>query len=485
MAKLGIMKAAAALFGLALGAFAEIAKDNGVLVLTDSNFEEALSLYPNGLLVEMYAPWCGHCKQLAPEYEKAAKELEPQGLFIAKLDATEHKEAASLYQIQGFPTIKYIVNGRDIDYNGGRTAEDIVKYVVKKSGPAVITLDSVKSLTDFTASSNIVVVGFFTNADSAVTKTFNDVASAMDDFLFGMVADEKLAETSEVRPNTIVIYKNFDERKSELPVTEATTADEISTFVHVYSMHLVTRFSPETAQSIFGGAINVHALFFTDILEGDLLNFAEEAARLNRGKLLHVHIDNEEKRVSEYFGVKEEDFPTMIIADMQQGVKKYMFGKVPLTKENIFKFEEDFFAGKLLPTLKSETPEDADLSKSVKIVKGKSFESIVLDNEDNVFVMFHAPWCGHCNALSPKWDELGDSLAGKERIVVGKMDATANEVDVPGVDIQSFPTLIFFPAGEKGTPITYEGEREIDNLMQFIDENAKFPATKTTSKDEL
>jgi len=80
---------------LAFVSFAEIAKEDGVLVLTDANFNEAVKS-DNKILVEFYAPWCGHCKKLAPEYAAAASVLAKQDppVEIAKVDATVNTQLA-------------------------------------------------------------------------------------------------------------------------------------------------------------------------------------------------------------------------------------------------------------------------------------------------------------------------------------------------------------------------------------------------------
>jgi len=83
--------------------------------------------------VEFYAPWCGHCKALAPEFEKAAKNLE--GLVkVGAVDMTQHGTVGSPYNIQGYPTIKFFKRDKSespLDYGGGRKEKDLVKFAMK------------------------------------------------------------------------------------------------------------------------------------------------------------------------------------------------------------------------------------------------------------------------------------------------------------------------------------------------------------------
>lgn len=53
--------------------------------------------------------------------------------------------------------------------------------------------------------------------------------------------------------------------------------------------------------------------------------------------------------------------------------------------------------------------------------------------DKDVLVEFYAPWCGHCKALAPKYDELAAKLEGVDSVVIAKMDSTENEIDVEGV----------------------------------------------------
>lgn len=118
------------------------------------------NFYP---LYYLDAPWCGHCKALAPEYANAALKLEESGspIKLAKVDATIETELAEKHNLRGYPTLKFYRKGVPIDYTGGRKAEDIVSWVTMRAGPPAKDLPTVEEAKSFIDSQNVVIVGFF------------------------------------------------------------------------------------------------------------------------------------------------------------------------------------------------------------------------------------------------------------------------------------------------------------------------------------
>ncbi|XP_051695346.2 protein disulfide-isomerase A4 isoform X3 [Oryctolagus cuniculus] len=114
----------------------EVKEENGVLVLNDANFDNFVA-DKDTVLLEFYAPWCGHCKQFAPEYEKIAKVLKENDppIAVAKIDATSASMLASRFDVSGYPTIKILKKGQAVDYEGSRTQEEIVAKVKEVSQP--------------------------------------------------------------------------------------------------------------------------------------------------------------------------------------------------------------------------------------------------------------------------------------------------------------------------------------------------------------
>lgn len=100
--------------------------------LTDANFEEKVLESTDLWLVEFFAPWCGHCKNLAPEWKRAAKNLKGK-VNLGQVDCTVHTTICSRFEVQGYPTIK--IFGADKDkptpYEGQRTAGAIESFALE------------------------------------------------------------------------------------------------------------------------------------------------------------------------------------------------------------------------------------------------------------------------------------------------------------------------------------------------------------------
>jgi len=132
----------------------------------------------------------------------------------------------------------------------------------------------------------------------------------------------------------------------------------------------------------------------------------------------------------------------------------------------------------------------AALGSSVVDLTPANFDSVV-DGSKHVFVEFFAPWCGHCKNLAPTWDELSDAF-GKDsgKVVIAKVDADAHKELGSRFGVTGFPTLKFFSkGGDKSTPKAYDGGRDLDALVQFVNDEAGVrgrvskPATKVTVLD--
>ena len=111
---------------------------SSVLDLIPENFDDIVLKSKKPALVEFFAPWCGHCKKLAPIYEELAQSFDfaKDKVSIAKVDADAEKDMGRRFGVQGFPTIKWFDGKSDVptDYNGGRDLESLSSFIVEKTG---------------------------------------------------------------------------------------------------------------------------------------------------------------------------------------------------------------------------------------------------------------------------------------------------------------------------------------------------------------
>ncbi|GJN28712.1 hypothetical protein PR202_gb16869 [Eleusine coracana subsp. coracana] len=449
------------------------AEGEAVLTLDVDNFDDAVAKHPF-MVIEFYAPWCGHCKNLAPEYEKAAQELSKHDppIVLAKVDANEEKNRplATKYEVQGFPTLKIFRNqGKNIqEYKGPREAEGIVEYLKKQVGPASKEIKSPEDAATLIDDKKIYIVGVFTEFSGTEFTNFMEVAEKLrSDYDFGhtLHANHLPRGDAAVERPLVRLLKPFDELVVDSKDFDVAALEK---FIDTSSTPRVVTFdkNPDNHPHLlkYFQSSAAKAMLFLNFSTGPFESFK-----------------------SAYYGAAE-DFKDkevkFLIGDIEasQGAfqdgdsKKFL--KEQIEPDQIVSWLKDYFDGKLTPFRKSEPIPEAN-NEPVKVVVADNLDDMVFKSGKNVLIEFYAPWCGHCKKLAPILEEAATTLQSDEDVLIAKMDATAN--DVPSqFDVQGYPTLYF--VGPSGKLTSYDGGRTAEDIVDFIKKNKETAGQTVTEK---
>ncbi|XKL64506.1 hypothetical protein PGB90_004592 [Kerria lacca] len=477
-----------------------IACDSDVPQLTDDDFETIISQYETSLVM-FYAPWCGHCKRLKPDFEKAAQLLSRNDPPIAllKVDCTESgKTTCNNHGVSGYPTLKIFRLGKFVrEYSGPRSADGIVKYMKSQVGPGSKELLTVDDLKNFINKDEVVIVGFF-KKDTDLKKTFLQVADKLREKIsFAHTTVEDILGNFNIKSESIKLYRpkilanKFE--PAEIDFTGGDAVFELQSWVkenyHGLVGHRTTENSEDFKSPLVVAYYNVDYIKNpkgTNYWRNRILKVAKQF----QGKFnFAISAKDDFQHELNEFGFDYVPSEKPLICARDANKQKFVL-KEEFSIETFEQFMNDLLGGKLTPYLKSEEI-PSDNSGSVKVAVAKNFDDVVTNNKKDTLIEFYAPWCGHCKKLSPIYDELGEKMKNEDVAIV-KMDATANDVP-PNFDVRGFPTLYWIPKNSSDKPVRYESGRELDDFIKYIaahateelkgyDRNGK---AKSLDKDEL
>ena len=306
--------------------FSASAETDGVLELDDGNWARLVESAAVAV-VEFHAPWCEHCRRLAPEYVKAAAQV--SAVRWGRVDATDAVGLATRFQVTGYPHVKLFRHGRFAgDYEGPNEAGPLARWARRKSEPSARPLEEWADARDFFADvgleRDVRVVGLFASNESAVARRYAAVAARADDddriALATTTRREFVVEAASQRAadsadgsglaafaegdeeqGLIAVWAAFDEdRYAVMRVDAATTAVEMARFVDARAAPAVTAFESASQLALFREGPSVHALLLVDVaaphFEAALAAFSQVAAR-RRERVRHIYVAASEQRV--------------------------------------------------------------------------------------------------------------------------------------------------------------------------------------------
>uniref|UniRef100_A0A6M2D5V7 protein disulfide-isomerase n=1 Tax=Rhipicephalus microplus TaxID=6941 RepID=A0A6M2D5V7_RHIMP len=223
--------------------------EDSVLLLNDSNFEQAIEDHKL-LFVMFYLPFVDDCQAMAPEFAKAAKQLEDagSGIKLAKVYASFEGHLSWEY-VRGIPTLMFYREGQLVRYSGNRTAEAMVQWVRKKAGNLAQPLFTADDARAFVDSAQVAVVGFFKNQTSVEAKEFLKAAYVLDHHVFAITSNDVVYRELGATKDGVMLFKKFDDRNTTLDMP--VTSENVQKFVQQNSLPLVVDFTNQNAPDVF------------------------------------------------------------------------------------------------------------------------------------------------------------------------------------------------------------------------------------------
>ncbi|KUI67027.1 Protein disulfide-isomerase [Cytospora mali] len=396
--------------------------------------------------------------------------------------------------IRAYPTLKIFKGGQELyhDYDGPRRASAIVEFVTKQLLPTVSVLTGKPQHDAFLAKERdeVVLIGYFSPDDTSSNATLAAAAEKLhEDIPIGVTSDAAAAAAAGVSFPAIVMHKPNDEGK----VVYAGAFDDveaIKTFAKTSYTPLIGELGQDTWRAYVSGAKGPSAFVFarTDAERKKLMDELRPLAKKFKGSLSfataevpdfagfagYLHLENS----------AEKDFPAFAIYDGLRK-RKYPFavqGKgEELTAGRIGQFIDDFLGGRLAPAVRSE-PVPSSQSGPVTTVVANSFDDVVLDDSKDVLLYYFREDCPYCQGLNPIYQKLAEAYKAQDKVVVAKMDIMKNDLTE---DVPYIPYVRLYKAGDKASPVLYQGQRTLQDMTKFLKENGGHGAEPVHEQDTL
>ncbi|CCE63468.1 hypothetical protein TPHA_0E03790 [Tetrapisispora phaffii CBS 4417] len=458
--------------------------------LNATNFDQIVGS-KRFFVAEFYAPWCLHSKNIKERLAAAADRLLPRDIVFGQIDCTENKEVCDKYEIDAYPTLKIFKDSNlthPIAWEGSTNVDGLVAYALRKDTVPVTVVDSESVLQDILRNSGKPVV--VKNANGKFDEQFENIAKQrMDSITFVSFPREKDA--------TFSLYINKGKNANGSPdIKEISNLENLEYFIND-EQNFVKWITQETLPAFGNLTASTHSVYASlsvpiayymynrdEDATDDIIPFMKELGETYRGKVNIVGVDvRQYSKPIETLGVLPQ-YPLFAIHDVRKN-RRYVLPQlaeeefknleepVKLSQIHMKQLLENFTKGEAKPMERSEevpAKQDSDVYHLV----GSTHDKFVFDEKRDILVRYYAPWCNISAKIEPLFNRaaqiFNEDASLKDKLALADINAFDN--DVLSVDIEQFPTLVLFPAGNNTKPVFFEGGKSIESIMAFVENSS-------------
>merc|ERR1719285_767229 len=485
-------------------------KKSGVINLDIDNFEDKIKEAPV-CMVEFYAPWCGHCKQLQPVYVKLAKEL-GASIPVMALDASEEKNApiAQAMQIQGFPTLMIFVDGKPEPYQGARDFSSMAKALRSKLPNKVTVLGKKKADKAFKKNKGVKAV--LLHKKSKTPDAWKTMALLFEGHIhfYESRKDKDFAKKYGVKLEKSAVLVFEAKAKKPKIYDGLLKVRSLKKYLRGFAPNLdlpeeeklpVVKDQSCWEKFCLKKGLCVLALLGEDESDaervgGVIKEFEETDDRASLFGFSSISISHQYEWVSKVFPDKLTDYSRLVVLHPKKMryasyVGSFSYGTVQSfitgilsgsTRTSALRGMEE------LPSFSTETeeckaepvpePEPKPERQQPPPRQGPpragepgggcefiihahdaDFDDLVMKATQPSIVEFYAPWCGHCKQLAPAYAKAASNLKGMIQFV--GIDCSVDEALCSKHGVRGYPTIKIF---QNGKSQDYQGGRSAKAL---------------------
>lgn len=444
-----------------------------IFSLTETTFTNFIS-ENKYVFVQFYTPWSDFCRKFDPIFSKVAESFNSTSkkILFAKVDLSNESELAHNFSIKAYPTIILFNHGQPIYRELIFNVKELIKWLNRKIITAINELTHQSEISDV-ISRKFAVLLSFTNHDKNLFYQYNALAANYEKYDFFYTykeIPESYFEGTE-RKRVLVVYKNFDDGKKILEISQNPTFQRMKEFFEEVHNPAILMLTENLLYEMTLNRLSL-VLLISEKQNSPIYKIFHKVAIEKKHDIVFVQANpfiGLGLEISQRIGMQDgQTEGVFIIKFVQNGFIKYKLDRQK-TQESLIQFIDDFKKDKLWPFFRSEKiPEDDDVN-SLKTIVGDTYVQKVLKNDKYVFIYFYGPFsrCGNCYHTELMFEKVADLLKNEDDLFICKMNILANEHS--SIEVVGLPTLRFFEKEKKSEFIDYEGALELEDVIKFLE----------------